>query len=39
MLWHELSWPKLDRVSRQTPVIVPVGACEQHGKHLPAFCG
>lgn len=37
MLWHEQSWPKLDKMDRQTPVIVPVASCEQHGRHLPVF--
>jgi creatinine amidohydrolase len=35
MLWHELSWPEIDRVDRGTPVVVPLGSCEQHGHHLP----
>lgn len=37
MLWHEQSWPQLDKLDRQTPVIVPVASCEQHGRHLPVF--
>jgi creatinine amidohydrolase len=37
MLWHEKSWPELDKVDRETPVLIPVAACEQHGHHLPVF--
>jgi len=35
MFWEELSWLKLSEVDLQTPVIIPLGACEQHGRHLP----
>src|SRR5215469_5643230 len=31
----ELTWPEYDRLIRDVPVIVPVGATEQHGHHLP----
>lgn len=27
----------IEAVSKETPVVVPIGACEQHGKHLPVF--
>lgn len=37
MLWHEQSWPKLKKTSKDTPVIVPLASCEQHGHHLPVF--
>ncbi len=37
MLWHEQSWAGLDRVDRSTPVLIPLGSCEQHGHHLPLF--
>lgn len=37
MLWHEQTWPFLDQLDKQTPVIVPVASCEQHGRHLPVF--
>lgn len=37
MLWEEQSWPKLKRMDKNTPVVVPLGACEQHGPHLPVF--
>jgi creatinine amidohydrolase len=31
----ELTWPEYDQLIRETPVIVPIGATEQHGHHLP----
>jgi creatinine amidohydrolase len=34
----ELTWPEYDALIRGTPVIVPVGATEQHGHHLPLGC-
>jgi creatinine amidohydrolase len=37
MLWHEQTWPAVESFSKETPVIVPLGACEQHGRHLPLF--
>jgi creatinine amidohydrolase len=37
MLWHEQSWPAIDGASRELPVVIPLGACEQHGRHLPLF--
>lgn len=37
MLWHEQSWPVLQNLPRNTPVVIPLGSCEQHGKHLPVF--
>lgn len=37
MLWHEQAWPAIDNVDRDTPVMVPLGACEQHGHHLPVI--
>jgi creatinine amidohydrolase len=33
----DLSWPAVDRLSRDTPIIFPVAALEQHGGHLPVF--
>lgn len=35
MLLWDLSWPQVDSLSRQTPVIIPIAAVEQHGHHLP----
>src|SRR5437764_3215377 len=37
MLWNEQSWPFIDALNRDTPVVVPLGSCEQHGHHLPVF--
>ena len=31
----ELTWPEIKQLSRDTPVVVPVAAVEQHGHHLP----
>jgi len=36
-IWlHEMSWPEVEQVLNRTDVILlPVGATEQHGRHLP----
>ena len=31
----ELNWPDLEKVSRDTVVVFPIAALEQHGPHLP----
>ncbi len=33
----DLSSPALARISRDTPIVFPVAALEQHGQHLPLF--
>ncbi|RLS52283.1 MAG: creatininase family protein [Planctomycetota bacterium] len=33
----EMNWPAIDRLCRETPVVFPVAALEQHGHHLPVF--
>ena len=33
----ELSWPTVEGLSKDTPVVFPVAALEQHGHHLPVF--
>lgn len=33
----ELTWADVDALSRDTPVIFPVAALEQHGRHMPVF--
>lgn len=33
----ELSWPAVAALSKDTPVVIPVAALEQHGHHLPLF--
>jgi creatinine amidohydrolase len=35
MLLHECSWPAISDLSRDTPVVIPIAAVEQHGHHLP----
>ncbi|QZN87008.1 creatininase family protein [Cellulomonas sp. C5510] len=36
VLWEELDWPSVpDLVARLRAVIIPIGAIEQHGPHLP----
>jgi len=37
MLWHHLSSPQIDALDRSLPVVVPLGSCEQHGRHLPLW--
>lgn len=32
-----LTWPDVDALDRDTPVIIPVAALEQHGHHMPVF--
>jgi creatinine amidohydrolase len=35
-LFEEMSWKDVERLLKQTDVcIVPIGAIEQHGPHLP----
>jgi creatinine amidohydrolase len=33
----DLTWPKVQALSKDTPVVIPVAALEQHGQHLPLF--
>lgn len=33
----DLPWPAVQGLSRDTPVLFPVAALEQHGHHLPLF--
>lgn len=37
MLLQELSWPEVEGLSKDVPVVVPIAAVEQHGRHLPVF--
>lgn len=37
MKLQELTWPDVDALDRDTPVIFPVAALEQHGRHMPLF--
>ena len=31
----ELKWPDIEALSRDTPVVIPIAAHEQHGRHMP----
>src|SRR5215510_2835373 len=33
----ELSWPAVKAINRDTPVVLPIAALEQHGRHMPVF--
>ncbi len=33
----EMTWPQIQSLDKDTPVIIPVAALEQHGHHLPVF--
>jgi creatinine amidohydrolase len=33
----ELTWPAVKALDRDTPVVLPIAALEQHGHHLPVF--
>ncbi len=31
----ELNWPDVEALSRDTPIVIPIAAHEQHGRHMP----
>ncbi|SRR5260221_4763078 len=33
----DLTWPKVQALNKDTPIVFPVAALEQHGQHLPVF--
>ena len=33
----DLNWPAVQDLSRNTPVVFPIAALEQHGRHMPLF--
>jgi creatinine amidohydrolase len=33
----DLTWPAVEALSKDVPIIIPVAALEQHGGHLPLF--
>jgi creatinine amidohydrolase len=33
----DLTWPQVQALPHETPVVVPIAALEQHGPHLPLF--
>src|SRR6478752_4415106 len=37
MLLADLTWPDVAALNKETPVIFPVAALEQHGRHMPVF--
>jgi creatinine amidohydrolase len=37
MLLAEMNWPAVAALSKDTPVVFPVAALEQHGRHMPVF--
>jgi creatinine amidohydrolase len=37
MQLSDLTWPRVQALSKDMPVIIPVAALEQHGHHLPLF--
>jgi creatinine amidohydrolase len=37
MLLSDMTWPSVERLSKDTPVLIPIAALEQHGHHLPVF--
>src|SRR6476469_3933502 len=37
MRLHEMTWDEVKALSGDTPVVFPVAALEQHGRHMPLF--
>lgn len=37
MQLYEMNWPAVDALDRNTPVVIPIAALEQHGRHMPVF--
>jgi creatinine amidohydrolase len=33
----EMPWPKVEALAKSTPVVIPIAALEQHGRHMPVF--
>ena len=33
----ELKWPDVAALPKDTPIVIPVAALEQHGRHMPVF--
>jgi creatinine amidohydrolase len=33
----DLNWPAIEALHKDTPVVFPVAALEQHGRHMPLF--
>ncbi len=32
-----MTWPQVDALARDVPVVIPIAALEQHGRHMPLF--
>src|SRR5438034_7242214 len=37
MQLSDLKWPDIAALSRDVPVVIPIAALEQHGRHMPLF--
>ncbi len=37
MQLFEMKWPEVEALPKATPVVVPIAALEQHGRHMPVF--
>src|SRR4051795_12913039 len=37
MLLQEMTWPEVGGLPAETPVVFPIAALEQHGRHMPLF--
>src|SRR5438067_408524 len=37
MQLSDLKWPDVAALPKETPVVIPVAALEQHGRHMPLF--
>ena len=33
----DMTWPQVAALDKDTPVVIPIAALEQHGHHLPVF--
>ena len=37
MLLQEMTWPQIGGLGKDVPIVIPVAALEQHGRHMPVF--
>jgi creatinine amidohydrolase len=37
MQLSDLKWPDIAALSRDVPIVIPIAALEQHGRHMPLF--
>src|SRR3954447_6077990 len=33
----DMRWPQIEALPKTTPIVFPIAALEQHGKHMPVF--